>query len=283
MKISKESITTLQKVITGDELREKSESIAPYKSGQELIGFFNEFGEKDEYGNDFPSRWVYTENKIEKFNGTSTLKEIMESAVDPRRFIASDYQAEEAVDFLNDYLQYDSYQLVKSKKGYKLIEKGSTEIHVKKTFDSGRIDEELVMEQLEKCDTKIARGDYTGAITNSRSLVEAILRDIERQLYASPQDYDGDLSNLYKRVYNKMNLDPSKEGLKNSIREVLGGLISVVSGLAPLRNQSSDAHVPEFEPNSHHAKLAVNVAKTISAFFISSLKYQIKNGFLEIE
>ena len=44
-----------------------------YRSGSKLVGFFNKYGFSDSYGNGFPSRWMYTDEKLKAINGTSEL------------------------------------------------------------------------------------------------------------------------------------------------------------------------------------------------------------------
>jgi len=119
MKISEETIKAVQKVITGDSL-ESGNSIAPYRSGPDLVTFFNQFGESDEYGQGFPSRWFYAEGKIRKFNNTDSLKQVLESAVDPRHFLGSDHDVNEAVEYLNQYLEYDDLKIVREGKYYRI-------------------------------------------------------------------------------------------------------------------------------------------------------------------
>jgi hypothetical protein len=46
----------------------------------------------------------------------------------------------------------------------------------------------FIMEQIEKCRTKMNQGDYDGAITNARSLVEAVSAAIEREFDANAPD-----------------------------------------------------------------------------------------------
>ena len=55
---------------------------------------------------------------------------------------------------------------------------------------------------------------------------------------------------------------------------VLDILNSIVTGLSGLRNKMSDAHVASYKPSKHHAKLAVNSAKTIADFLFDSIKHQ---------
>jgi len=58
------------------------------------------------------------------------------------------------------------------------------------------------------------------------------------------------------------------------LKQILTGLTSIISGLAGLRNKMSDAHVASYKPSKHHAKLAVNAAKTIVEFLLESKQYQ---------
>lgn len=283
MKISEETVCALQKVITGDPLGFEKDSIASYRSGPELVSFFNQFGENDVYGSGFPSRWSYAESKIWKYNDTEIVKQIIEYAVDPRHYFNSDFSVENAVKYLNKYLEYDGYRLSKIGKSYQLIEYSDTGIEVGSLFtESEDLNKRFIQEQLEKCERKLGEGDFTGAITNSRSLIEAVLREIEERISDKPPRFDGNLSKLYKRVYNLMNLDPSQNGISNAAREILSGLISIISGLAPLRNKASDAHAPEYSPYKHHAELAVNVSKTIVKFLVDSLEYQFNQNLIEL-
>ena len=108
----------------------------------------------------------------------------------------------------------------------------------------------------------------------SNSLVEAVLVVIEKELNSNPPEYDGNLPKLYKRVQKLLNLCPEEE-LDHCLKQILSGFISVVSGLATLRNIVSDAHVRTYKPAEHHARLAVNSAKTMCNFLFDTKEYQI--------
>ena len=124
-------------------------------------------------------------------------------------------------------------------------------------------------------------GDFGGAITNARSLVEAVLIEIEKQLSPNPSQYDGDLIKLNKRVQTLLNLDPARKDISDMLRQVLSGLTSVVNGLAGMRNKMSDAHVSSYKASKHHAKLAVNSAKTFADFIFDTYSYQKGAGKLK--
>ena len=49
---------------TIEKIRQLINEETEYRSGPKLVAFFNELGFNDSYGQVFPSRWVYTENKF---------------------------------------------------------------------------------------------------------------------------------------------------------------------------------------------------------------------------
>lgn len=115
MMVADTTISAIARIVTGDS------GISPYRSGPQLVTFFNQFGWDDTYGNGFPSRWLYAEEKIGQANDTPKLRQIICQAVDPRHFLNSDFDIEIAVDDLNQYLLYDGYKLAKEKLAYKLV------------------------------------------------------------------------------------------------------------------------------------------------------------------
>ena len=150
-------------------------------------------------------------------------------------------------------------------------------------LDSGKIDEGYIHEQIYKCEKKINIEDYDGAITNARSLLEAVLTGIEKRIVENTPEYSGKLNRLFNRVRKQLNLDPSREDLNDRLKEILSGLISIVSGMSGLRNRMSDAHVRKYRPDKHHAKLAVNAVNTICDFLIATYEYQRKRGLIDEE
>jgi hypothetical protein len=55
---------------------------------------------------------------------------------------------------------------------------------------------------------------------------------------------------------------------------ILSGLTGIVQGIAETRNKMSDAHARTFKPERHHAVLAVNSARTVAAFLVSTNEFQ---------
>jgi len=279
MKISERSIKRLGEIITGDK------PVSPYRSGPQLVSFFNEFGTNHTYGQGFPSRWMFAESCIRDFNDTPTLKKIIVSALDPRDFIGTmvfdaktqerkPTNLQEALTYLNEFLAFDGYEIVPHGKGYDVVDKTRGEIVVDVKLEPSHLSHAFIVEQIEKCRTKMSQRDYDGAITNARSLVEAVLAAIEKEFDSNTPDYDGDLPKLYKRVQKHLNLSPENPKISNSLKQTLTGFISIIGGLSGLSNKMGDRHVREYKPAAHHAALIVNAAMTFSNFIFDTYAYQ---------
>lgn len=271
MKLSEYSIEFLGTVITGDIQG------LPYRSGPQLVKFFNQFGAGDVYptGGGFPTRRIYAQDKVRELNGSAVLKEVIAKVVDPREFSRAEKSVEDAVALLNDNLKYGGYEVVRDGLVFKVRELTAGRV---KLDASARVPDELTQltidENIRKCETKLSEGDFSGAITNARSLIEAVLIGIEKDLDPGAPAYDGDLVKLYKRVQKLLNLEPDRKDIADSLRQILRGLTSIVNGVAAMRNKMSDAHAASYRPSRHHAKLAVYAATTLADFLFETKSYQ---------
>lgn len=125
---------------------------------------------------------------------------------------------------------------------------------------------EFIEDQLKKCEDKIKCEDYDGSITNARSLIESVLVALDYSITGGKIKYDGDLMKLYKTVQKHLNLSPARDDISNSLKSVLSGLISIISGIGSIRNKMSDSHVRTYKPAKHHAVLIVNALRTLVRF-----------------
>jgi hypothetical protein len=272
MKISERTISALAKIVTGDS------QISPYKSGPVLVRLFNEFGANDVYAQGFPSRWHYAEEKIRAINDTRKLTALIRTLFDPRDWLEFEKPCEKAVAYLNDYLKHDGFEIIKDGEFFTVrkINDGVVAFEYP-TKESREVNKLFIEQQIKKCDQKLSEKDYDGAITNSRSLLEAVLLEVEQEL--SPQNtkpYDGDLIKLYKRVQKLLNFEPSRTDIAEPLKQVLGGLASIVCGLSGLRNKMSDAHVRSYQPAKRHAILVVNACKTLASFIVDTKEERVK-------
>lgn len=280
MKISERTIKRLGELITGDK------KLSPYRSGPQLVRFFNELGFNDQYGQGFGSRWAYAEERIRSWNDTPDLRKIVLAAFDPRDFMDatvfdqetgehSPMNIEAAASYLNDFLAFDGYEVVRNGRAYAVADRQRGEVLLDVRLEPDHLSHAFIVEQVDKCRTKIVTGDFDGAITNARSLVEAVLTAIEGEFEAAPADYDGDLQRLYKRVSKHLNL--SEEGsqvVDDNLKQIMRGFVNIVSGIAGISNKMGDRHARKYKPAAHHAVLIVNSAMTLCSFVFDTLEYQ---------
>jgi hypothetical protein len=265
VKITERTIKFLGRTLCGDN------GLLPRKSGPQLVDFFVEYGADDIYEQGFPSRWRYAEDKIRVFNDKPTLKKIIEDSVDPRDFIESDINLNESIQKINEYLKYDGYEIKRVGDFNKIA--GSKGFLVEPETVSG-LSHDFIREQIEKCHRKIDEGDFSGAITNSRSLAEAVMIEIIEEHEGKEIKNDGKIENLYRQVKKILNMTIDPSVLPPTIIQILSGLDSISTGLAGLSNNSGDRHANKFKTKKHHARLAVNATMTFVDFLLDSKEYQ---------
>lgn len=102
MKLSQKTIQVLREIIN-----EKSQ----YRSGPVLVNFFNELGFHDVYAQGFPSRWAYTEDRLNQLNGTATLDQCIRNVFAPVNYIDNPALLDELLELFNKHLQYDDWNV----------------------------------------------------------------------------------------------------------------------------------------------------------------------------
>lgn len=267
MKLSPRTIVKLAELVTGNN------DLAARRTGPELVGLFNRFGFNEHYGKDFGARKNFTEAKLSELNGKDTLRSLIDAVFDAREFLEHPKPIREAAEYLNQFLKYDRYELALEGDHYKIRSLCGIAVKFHPPHPDVKVDANYIAEQVAKCEKKINEGDYDGAITNARTLLEAVLLELEKLLTGREVKNDGDLPALYKRVQKELKLEPSRPDISESLKQVLTGLRSIVDGLASMRNKMSDAHAG-YKPAKHHAKLAVNAAKTLADFLFETYAYQ---------
>ena len=107
-------------------------------------------------------------------------------------------------------------------------------------------------------------------------MIEHLLEYIYQEI--TGKDFDTDkLPKKYKVLSQNLNLDPAHLDKKISteeLKQILSGFVSIITGMACFSNDWADRHARKFDPQKHHAQLAVNSAFTICEFILSSYEYQ---------
>ena len=277
MKISSKTMERLNDIITGNTKK------SPYRSGPQLIEFFRDFGERDLYGQGFPSRANYVQEKLNKFNGTETLEKIVSAAFD---FFGEDgFNPEEEAEAFGRQLVRDGYRIVlEYRSGWM---QGDKYVEVDPYFDIepllpatimpqglAAISHNAVNEQISKANRRISTGDFAGAIASSYTLTEHLLKLILREAGVKFNENEGDIRTLYKLVREPLNLNPGGEDIAAPLKPILDGFQKLVSGIYEVSNKASDRHARRYNPAAHHAKLAVNAAFALCEFLVESRDYQ---------
>lgn len=86
------------------------------RSGPALVSFFNELGFNDIYGQGFPSRWIYTDERLAKINGTPELDRCIKKLFAPVNFIGRFAELDKFIKEFNDYLAFDNWQVIRKEK-----------------------------------------------------------------------------------------------------------------------------------------------------------------------
>lgn len=102
MKLQKKTLEKLR-----DFINEETE----YRKGHELVAFFNELGINDTYGQGFPSRWIYTDSRLEKINGTPELDKCIKMVFSPVNFVGRIDVLDRLITNFNQFLVFDDWQV----------------------------------------------------------------------------------------------------------------------------------------------------------------------------
>jgi Abortive infection C-terminus len=257
----------------------------PYRRGADLVEFFNQYGLRDVYEAGFPSRTAFAKGKLTTLAPKPEMAQTVCDLVDPRHWHDLEQDVvvpnEACVAKLNELLAFDNYEVAKEGRGYKLRDLTGALVPIEALPKNLPGASALSIEtQIKKCRAKIEVGDFDGAITNARALIEHLLLAVEAELSMEPPPFDGDMGRLFNRVRSLLNLDTSRKDISDSLKQVLTGLTSIVQGLSAMRNKMSDSHGTTYKPARHHAKLAVNCAMTLADFIFESKAYQEQKGLL---
>ena len=99
---------------TLEKLRDLINEETEYRSGPKIIQFFNELGFRDTYGQGFPSRWMFTDEKLGSINGTPNIDKCIKNLFAPISFIETPEKLDSCISEFNKYLAFDKWKVVRS-------------------------------------------------------------------------------------------------------------------------------------------------------------------------
>jgi hypothetical protein len=107
LQLSKKTLEKLREIINGD-------NTPDYRKGYQLVAFFNELGFHDQYGPGFPSRWAYTDEKLQAINGTPGLDKCIRKTFAVVDYIGRVDQLDALIADFNQYLAFDKWEVIRA-------------------------------------------------------------------------------------------------------------------------------------------------------------------------
>lgn len=92
-------------------LREMINERTEYRSGPKIIQFFNGLGFNDTYGQGFPSRWMFTDERLSRINGTPQIDECIRRTFAPINFVGRLGELDQLLNDFNQYLAFDKWRI----------------------------------------------------------------------------------------------------------------------------------------------------------------------------
>ena len=229
-------------------------------SGPEIYEWFGQFSEDvGEYPwSNAPSRWIMFESCLETFPLDEQIELLLKLI---------EYQGP---------MKYGPPPREKVEELRRLVLEFATGVRGEKSVLS-QVTWEAVRSEWDKTLRRVV-DDPEGAITSSRTVLETVCKHILEHLGVEDAS-KGDLGKLYKLVAKELRLAPESHS-EQVFKQILGGMVSIVTGLASLRNMYGDAHGKSsrrIKPKARHARLAVNAAMTMAEFLIETFEECLEN------
>lgn len=254
-----------------------------YRSGPQLVKFFNDLGFNDSYGQGFPSRWMYTDGRLAQINGTPEIDKCIKNLLSPVNFIGRIEQLDNFIKDFNQYLAFDRWKIVRN--GAEIafarldkvdIDEGVTEASedefLKREFQSVSLDKigldgsitevlKIRLAEIEKC---LSADAPLSVIFLAGSTLEGVLLGVAlkypkefNQAKSSPKDKSGKVKQLQEWTLSNF-IDTAHEIglLAEDVRKYSHSLRDFRNYIHPYEQMSSS-----FDPDIHTAKISWQVLK----------------------
>jgi len=269
-----------------EKLRDLINEETDYRSGAQLVEFFNGLGFEDCHERGFPSRWQYTDDKLQEINGTSQIEDCIKSVFNPAKFIKRFEQLDEHIDDFNQYLVFDKWKIVRNQAEITFQEIDEIEIDdyaEKKTSENEFINSEIT-------DIIVSRLGFEGRVLDVlkyriREIEICCLKDVPlATILLTGSTLEGiffGLANQYPKQFNSANSTPKdKNGKPKQFNEwSLSNFIDVGKELNLIEHDMQQfSHTLKdfrnyihpslqfkfgFEPRDQTAKICLQILETI--------------------
>jgi hypothetical protein len=257
-----------------------------YRSGSQLVSFFNSLGFSDSCGQGFPSRKDFTDEKLNRLNGTADLDKTIRLLFSPVNFIGRFKELEDFISEFNQYLAFDGWQVFRNNKEIQFKKAGEIEfaeaekksnlteaeflnrefkeIDIEKIGLDGTITEilNLRFEEIKVC---LGSNAPLSVIFMCGSSLEGILLGVAMKrpkdfniANSSPKNQEGKARPFHEWTLNDLINAAFEVGLiKEDVKKFSHSLRDFRNYIHPYQQLSSG-----FNPDKHTAKISWQVLKT---------------------
>ncbi len=274
--LSSQSIDAVAEIISGGAGNSTMPPIGIYRSGPRIEKFMRGCNIDFQLTSSRVPCLVERLNALNSAAEYEPLARVIESATDPRDFVADPERLSTVIEYLNGVLAFDGFALQRQGLAIRLVAVGQASPVLEKlggvvdtiSFDTVRLDIDRALASVNQ--------DPEDAVTAACSAVESVCRSILIEL-GEDLPAKKDIQGLYSAVKKPLALDASRTDINSQIeadvRTILGGLSTVISGIGALRTHGGDAHGRErgfVRIDARIASLALHSASTVSLFLIET-------------
>ncbi|MBN8940643.1 MAG: abortive infection family protein [Rhizobiales bacterium] len=261
---------------------EQTVPVGIYRSGPKIEQFFLDCGLDMRIGasSRVPATTNFLRQTASQWDGDELIKRVLLKVCDPREYLSEPNRAAAVREHLNRALEPDGLAVaVVGGKAHLVVREAAGNIVEPFITKVEAINFDTVQAEIARAQLN-ANDDPEDAVTAACSLVEAVGRSILIEL-GLPLPAKKDIDGLIRAVQEPLGLSPGRTDLppevEQDIRQVLGGLTSVVKGIGALRTHGGDAHGREkgfrrIDPRI--ARLAINSAASAALFYIETWERQ---------
>lgn len=144
-----------------------------YRSGPQLVQFFNALGFNDSYGQGFPSRWVFTDEKLKAINGSPEIDKCIRAVLSPANFIGRINELDNHITEFNKYIAFDKWKVTRNgaEIGFTKLKK----VEIDETPVVSDSEDEFLKREFK--DVSVSKAGLEGVVSD---ILQQRIREIER-------------------------------------------------------------------------------------------------------
>ena len=268
MRLGKKTLEELRKIINGD-------GTSDYRSGPQLVTFFNGLGFNDSYGQGFPSRWAYTDSRLDAINGSPELDKCLREVFAPINYVSRIQQLDKMISEFNQYLAFDKWKIIREndiidEEPKPVCEMQDTDF-LKVTYDVD-IDKlnlaagvsDIIKARLTEVESCISHDAPLSAVIMIGSIMEGILLGLAsshpkefNQAASAPKDQEGKNRKFHEWTLNNYIDVASEMGiLKPDVKKFSHAVRDFRNYIHPYQQMAT-----QFSPDKHTALICLQVLK----------------------